>query len=180
MLLCYPLFPFFIIFCNVINVSDRSDYELLQQVTESLIQFEQTEKAVAGLRRLFEKFLLLCKPLIDKQQQLKVESPQTTNQNLNDVPRQAGELNGNDKPNGAPAANMFRKPPMSSVLDPSTLMVSMGQSMQPYTNEQMGGPMMGQVYDTMSHINSLGEEDLLMHLGNTQPSLEWIDSAWPS
>lgn len=179
-ILCYPLSPFFILFCNVINCSERSDFELLSQVTNKLNEFEKTDKAVAGLCRLFEKFLLLCRPLIDKQ--LKMESPQVPEQSLQDVPRQPGDLGGNDRNNGTSTpANMFRKPPMNSSLDPNTLMGSMGQPMQSYPNDQMGPPMgNGQGYDTMSHINSLGEEDLLMHLGNAQPSLEWIDCTWPS
>lgn len=155
-------------------------------MTDCLNEFEKTDKAVTGLCRLFEKFLLLCRPLVDKQP--KVESPQATEQSLQDVPRQPGDYGSNDKTNGAngngnanPPANMFRKPPMSSSLDPNTIMASMNQPTQVYANEQMGPPMgNGQAYDAMSHFNSLGEEDLLMHLGNAQPSLEWIDCNWPS
>ena len=188
-LLCYPLSPFFILFCNVINCSELSDFELLTEVTDKLNEFEKTDKAVAGLCRLFEKFLLLCKPLIEKQ--LKLESPQVPEQSLQDVPRPPGDIGGSDRHShghsGVPAnppANMFRKPPMHASLDPNALMTGMGQQpMAPYppNDHQMGPPMgNGQVYDPMTHINSLGEEDLLMHLGNAQPSLEWIDCSWPS
>jgi hypothetical protein len=64
-MLSYPLCPFFVVFCNVVGTSNAQDFQLLQDVTDSISELVSENKFVNRLHRLFTTLLGLCKPLID-------------------------------------------------------------------------------------------------------------------
>ncbi|KAM0280071.1 hypothetical protein ACHAQH_004267 [Verticillium albo-atrum] len=176
-LLCYPLYPFFILFCHVVNVSDRQDFHILAETTQSLKDFSLIDGAIAGVCRLFEKFITLCRPLVERDSP--AASPETEAQNLQQKPPrpQHDRREGTHTP-----ANMFRKPPVQMGNESHVMMGGVEQTVPIFTGGDMSMAYGGQPhgYDAMTHINTLGEEDLLLQLGNTHPSLEWIEGAWPT
>ncbi|GME28822.1 hypothetical protein F5X68DRAFT_252439 [Neofusicoccum parvum] len=66
LVLYYPLNPYFVIFCNVITISDADDLALLRGVTDNLNVFVTNRRrgnpAIEGVRRLFHAFVQLCVP----------------------------------------------------------------------------------------------------------------------
>ncbi|KAM0328791.1 hypothetical protein ACHAQA_005205 [Verticillium albo-atrum] len=173
-LLCYPLYPFFILFCHVVNVSDRQDFQLLSETTKCLHEFQLIDSSITGVCRLFEKFSTLCRPLVEKE--TPIGSPDAETQQKPPRPQQ-----DRNEANSTPA-NMFRKPTVPMGNENSVMMGGVEQTVPMFTGGDMNMAYGGQPhgYDSMSHINNLGEEDLLLQLGNTQPSLEWIEGAWPT
>jgi hypothetical protein len=63
-MLSYPLCPFFVVFCNVVGTSNAKDFQLLQDVTDSISELVTENKFVNRLHRLCTTLLGLCKPLI--------------------------------------------------------------------------------------------------------------------
>jgi hypothetical protein len=63
-MLSYPLCPFFVVFCNVVGTSDPRDFQLLQDVTDSISTLVTENKYVNRLHRLCTTLLGLCKPLV--------------------------------------------------------------------------------------------------------------------
>ncbi|KAA8624634.1 hypothetical protein PtrV1_00314 [Pyrenophora tritici-repentis] len=64
-LLSYPLCPFFVVFCNVVGTSDPRDFQLLQDVTDSISGLVTENRYVHRLHRLCATLLGLCKPLVN-------------------------------------------------------------------------------------------------------------------
>lgn len=62
--LSYPISPFFVIFCNVVGTSDVRDFQLLQDVVDSVSSLVIENKYVERLRRLCNMLLSLCRPLV--------------------------------------------------------------------------------------------------------------------
>ncbi|KAI3011157.1 transcriptional regulator family: Fungal Specific TF [Aspergillus niger] len=58
----YPLSAFFVVICNIIGTLDHSDFELLQQITQSLSQFKQ-DPHLEKLLNLLQSLEDLCEPL---------------------------------------------------------------------------------------------------------------------
>ncbi|KAI2848394.1 transcriptional regulator family: Fungal Specific TF [Aspergillus niger] len=58
----YPLSAFFVVICNIIGTLDHSDFELLQQITQSLSQFKQ-DPHLGKLLNLLQSLEDLCEPL---------------------------------------------------------------------------------------------------------------------
>ncbi|CAK40739.1 Zn(II)2Cys6 transcription factor [Aspergillus niger] len=58
----YPLSAFFVVICNIIGTLDHSDFELLQQITQSLSQFKQ-DPHLGKLLNLLQSLEGLCEPL---------------------------------------------------------------------------------------------------------------------
>jgi hypothetical protein len=63
-MLSYPLCPFFVVFCNVVGTSNAKDFQLLQDVTDSISELVTENKFVNRLHRLCTTLLGLCKPLV--------------------------------------------------------------------------------------------------------------------
>jgi hypothetical protein len=63
-MLSYPLCPFFVVFCNVVGTSNAKDFQLLEDVTDSISELVTENKFVNRLHRLCTTLLGLCKPLI--------------------------------------------------------------------------------------------------------------------
>lgn len=64
-ILSYPLCPFFVLFCNVVGTSSQPDFQLLQDVVDSVESLVVENKYIARLHRLCTTLLALCKPLVD-------------------------------------------------------------------------------------------------------------------
>ncbi|KAL1600483.1 hypothetical protein SLS60_006869 [Paraconiothyrium brasiliense] len=64
--LSYPLSPFFVLFCNVVGTSNSRDFQLLQDVVDSVSSLVIENKYVERLRRLCNTLLALCRPLIQQ------------------------------------------------------------------------------------------------------------------
>ncbi|KAF1971323.1 hypothetical protein BU23DRAFT_186123 [Bimuria novae-zelandiae CBS 107.79] len=62
-ILSYPIAPFYVLFCNVVGTSDTHDFQLLQDVVESISSLVIENKHVDRLRRLCNTLLTLCRPL---------------------------------------------------------------------------------------------------------------------
>ncbi|KAG7107739.1 hypothetical protein HYQ44_013009 [Verticillium longisporum] len=178
-LLCHPLYPFFILFCHVVNVPGPQDFQLLVETTQNLTDFSLIDGAIAGVCRLFEKFVTLCRPLVEKESP--AASPETGAQQQ--PQQQKPGRPQQDRGEGMHIlANMFRKPPGPMGNENNVMMGGVEPTVPIFTGGDMSMAYGGQPhgYDPMSHINTLGEEDLLLQLGNTHPSLEWIEGAWPT
>lgn len=67
-MLSYPLCPFFVVFCNVVGTSNAQDFQLLQDVTDSISELVSENKFVNRLHRLCTTLIGLCKPLIESVQ----------------------------------------------------------------------------------------------------------------
>ncbi|KAH3947592.1 hypothetical protein HBH53_116340 [Parastagonospora nodorum] len=67
-MLSYPLCPFFVVFCNVVGTSNVQDFQLLQDVTDSISELVSENKFVNRLHRLCTTLIGLCKPLIESVQ----------------------------------------------------------------------------------------------------------------
>jgi hypothetical protein len=63
-ILSYPLCPIFVVFCNVVSTSSTQDYQLLQNVVETVSSLVAHNKYVERLHRLCNTLLSLCKPLL--------------------------------------------------------------------------------------------------------------------
>jgi hypothetical protein len=63
-ILSYPLSPFFVIFCNVVGTSHARDFQLLQDVVDSVSSLVIENEYVERLRRLCNTLLALCRPLV--------------------------------------------------------------------------------------------------------------------
>lgn len=63
-ILSYPLCPFFVLFCNVVGTSNPRDFQLLQDVVNSVSSLVIESKYVERLCRLCSTLLALCKPLV--------------------------------------------------------------------------------------------------------------------
>ncbi|KAL6704078.1 hypothetical protein ACN47E_008741 [Coniothyrium glycines] len=63
-MLSYPLYPFFVVFCNVVGTSNAKDCQLLQDVTDGISTLVTENKFVNRLHRLCATLLGLCKPLV--------------------------------------------------------------------------------------------------------------------
>ncbi|CAE7013165.1 hypothetical protein PTNB73_00946 [Pyrenophora teres f. teres] len=77
-LLSYPLCPFFVVFCNVVGTSDPRDFQLLQDVTDSISGLVTENRYVHRLHRLCATLLGLCKPLVnvpDVQEPVQQQAP---------------------------------------------------------------------------------------------------------
>ncbi|EGY23616.1 uncharacterized protein VDAG_05054 [Verticillium dahliae VdLs.17] len=141
--------------------------------------FSLIDGAIAGVCRLFEKFVTLCRPLVEKESP--AASPETGAQQQ--PQQQKPGRPQQDRGEGMHIlANMFRKPPGPMGNENNVMMGGVEPTVPIFTGGDMSMAYGGQPhgYDPMSHINTLGEEDLLLQLGNTHPSLEWIEGAWPT
>ncbi|KAJ5958683.1 transcriptional regulator family: Fungal Specific TF [Penicillium vulpinum] len=67
--LLYPLSPFFVIFCNIIGELDMNDYNLMQDITQSLSQFASSPY-ISKLLKLMDHLQNLCIPLIQAKQRM--------------------------------------------------------------------------------------------------------------
>ncbi|CAI7626244.1 unnamed protein product [Penicillium glandicola] len=67
--LLYPLSPFFVLFCNVIGELDMDDYNLMQDITQSLSQFAASPY-ISKLLKLLDYLQNLCVPLIQAKQRM--------------------------------------------------------------------------------------------------------------
>ncbi|KAK7181265.1 hypothetical protein PSPO01_12742 [Paraphaeosphaeria sporulosa] len=65
-ILSYPLSPFFVLFCNVVGTSDVRDFQLLQDVVDSVSSLVIENKHVERLTRLCNALLALCRPLVQQ------------------------------------------------------------------------------------------------------------------
>jgi hypothetical protein len=74
-MLSYPLCPFFVVFCNVVGTSDVKDFQLLQDVTDSISELVTENKFVNRLHRLCTTLLGLCKPLVHTSEPINTTSP---------------------------------------------------------------------------------------------------------
>ncbi|KGO77990.1 hypothetical protein PITC_025180 [Penicillium italicum] len=63
----YPLSPFFVLFCNIIGESDMDDYNLMQDIMQSLSQFAASP-FISKLLKLLDHLQKLCAPLIQSMQ----------------------------------------------------------------------------------------------------------------
>ncbi|KAI8941075.1 hypothetical protein NX059_002315 [Plenodomus lindquistii] len=63
-ILSYPLCPFFVVFCNVVGTSNALDFQLLEDVTNSVSTLVTENKYVNRLHRLCRTLLGLCRPLV--------------------------------------------------------------------------------------------------------------------
>ncbi|KAJ5810305.1 uncharacterized protein N7503_002523, partial [Penicillium pulvis] len=65
-MLFHPLCPFFVLFCNVVNTSDKEDFSLMRAITQGLQGSATTNPSISKLHRLFSSFLDLCSPLLQR------------------------------------------------------------------------------------------------------------------
>jgi hypothetical protein len=65
-ILSYPLTPFFVLFCNVVGSSNVRDFELLQDVADSVSSLvaENNFVPVEKLHRLCNTLLAVCRPMV--------------------------------------------------------------------------------------------------------------------
>ncbi|KAF7713561.1 Fungal Zn(2)-Cys(6) binuclear cluster domain-containing protein [Penicillium ucsense] len=68
-LLLYPLSPFFVLFCNIIGEVNTEDYQLLQNINQSLSHFTSSPH-IAELVNLLQTLQDMCTPLIQSRQSL--------------------------------------------------------------------------------------------------------------
>lgn len=68
-ILLYPLSAFFVIFCNIVDTSNRSDYELMGQITCRLSHFKR-DPHLCKLVHLLQSLVNLCDPIFQEQAQL--------------------------------------------------------------------------------------------------------------
>ncbi|KAM0813363.1 putative Zn(2)-C6 fungal-type domain-containing protein [Seiridium cardinale] len=64
-ILVYPMCSFFTIFCNVVVTSDKSDFRLLEAVTDGLSMFAEYNTSVGNLQKLCGMLVSLCRIHID-------------------------------------------------------------------------------------------------------------------
>ncbi|KAJ5679693.1 transcriptional regulator family: Fungal Specific TF, partial [Penicillium macrosclerotiorum] len=141
----YPLSPFFVLFCNIIGELDIDDYNLIQDITQSLSQFTASPYIVK-LLKLLDSLQHLCEPLVHAKQHLC---------------------------------------PQSSVAP--WYPITAGEMLEPITVTDTG-PEMGKSYMTpavelnaqqtqpLGSTSQLHADELMWHLFNSQPSLEWFES----
>jgi len=63
-ILSYPLTPFFVLFCNVVGTSNLRDFELLQDVADSVSSLVVENKSAEKLHRLCSTLLAVCRPMV--------------------------------------------------------------------------------------------------------------------
>ena len=65
-ILLYPLSAFFVIFCNIVDTSNRADYELMSQITSRLSHFKR-DPHLCKLVHLLQSLVHLCHPIFQEQ-----------------------------------------------------------------------------------------------------------------
>ncbi|KAF2676111.1 hypothetical protein K458DRAFT_424966 [Lentithecium fluviatile CBS 122367] len=65
-ILSYPLTPFFVIFCNVVGTSSVRDFELLQDIADSISSLVMENKYAEKLHILCNTLLAVCKPMVQQ------------------------------------------------------------------------------------------------------------------
>jgi hypothetical protein len=122
-ILSYPLTPFFVIFCNVVGTSNVQDFELLQNVADSVSSLVVGNKSVEKLHRLCSTLLAVCRPMV-----YGVNAPQALSTSTPEVPTANGAT--------------FEFPLAQAELDASDTLSSMARSvdgvaMVPWDDEMM-------------------------------------------
>ncbi|KAF3388720.1 hypothetical protein F1880_004340 [Penicillium rolfsii] len=142
----YPLSPFFVLFCSIIGEVDVDDYHLIQDITQYLSEFDASPY-IAKLLRLLDTLQHLCEPLILTKQHL------------------------------CPQAKVAPWYPATTEEQQASMAVSDGSVTLrvPYMNP------LAQSYPQPAQQDASGEippvaDELMWHLFNSQPSLQWCDS----
>ncbi|KAJ5379996.1 uncharacterized protein N7496_002424 [Penicillium cataractarum] len=142
----YPLSPFFVLFCNIIGELDMDDYRLIQDITQSLSPFNASPY-IARLLKLLDTLQHLCEPLIQTKQHL---GPQAK------VAPWYPTTNGEQQ-------EAMAVPDGSLALAASYL----DSAAQPNPQHQQSDANVG-----MQPV----ADELMWHLFNSQPSLQWCES----
>ncbi|OQE21471.1 hypothetical protein PENFLA_c014G03566 [Penicillium flavigenum] len=146
--LLYPLSPFFVLFCNIIGELDMDDYNLLQDITQSLSQFAASPY-ISKLLKLLYYLQNLCVPLIQAKQRM---GPQVN------VPTLYPSMTGTSHDHAA-----------STDQHAHVLMAG-----SPYMDPIAGAN--HQQLQTPSDGSYAPDDALMWQLFNSQVSLEWFES----
>ncbi|KAI2795116.1 hypothetical protein POX_a01721 [Penicillium oxalicum] len=146
-LLLYPLSPFFVLFCNIIGEVNTEDYQLIQNINQSLSQFTSSPY-IAELYNLLETLQNLCTPLIQTKQSL---GPQ-----VKIAP-------------WYPVTNGDREMPITTA---SSAEASLPQDSCPDASSQSF--LSNRLLASSTELQPV-TDDLMWHLFNSQPSLQWGD-----
>ncbi|KAF9250538.1 transcriptional regulator family: Fungal Specific TF [Penicillium roqueforti] len=146
--LLYPFSPFFVLFCNIIGELDMDDYNLMQEITQSLSQFAASPY-ISKLLKLLYYLQNLCVPLIQAKQRM---GPQVKVPTL--YPSMAGTWHVGD-----PASD-----------EHSHLLMSSSPYVDPVAETNL------QQLQTTSDGSYAPDDALMWQLFNSQISLEWFES----
>ncbi|PYI36836.1 hypothetical protein BP00DRAFT_483160 [Aspergillus indologenus CBS 114.80] len=147
----YPMTPFYVLFCNVVGTSNVEDFQLMRDTTKGLSRFIDFNPAIGRLYHLFTQFLVLCSPLVEKEDST---SPCSVQQSMNLDP---------EEPNVP--------------LDAGIPLLSTDNQL--YNGPaHLGGTEGARSFDTTTQpeMNSWWNNAQMWELFGTQPSLEWVNS----
>ncbi|OKO92618.1 hypothetical protein PENSUB_12603 [Penicillium subrubescens] len=138
--------PFFVLFCNIIGEIDMDDYHLIQDITQSLSLFNASPY-IAKLLKLLDTLQQLCEPLILTKQHL------------------------------GPQAKVAPWYPATSDEQPATMAVSDASVAldASYMNSMAQTYPQSVQQDASGGVQPVADE-LMWHLFNSQPSLQWCES----
>lgn len=153
----------------MVDTSDRQDFQLLSEVTQNLDAFNGKEPAISGVCRLFKTFISLCQPLVEKQTE--EGSRESSSGALSHEQQTNQGVTVDTTMNGTSHALGINMPPILPIGQPMPLFTEgyMGMELADYDDATL---------DALSHIDSLGEDDMFAELCSTHPSLQWINGAW--
>ncbi|KAJ5089566.1 transcriptional regulator family: Fungal Specific TF [Penicillium argentinense] len=144
----YPLSPFFVLFCNIIGELDRDDYNLIEEITQSLAPFVASPY-ISKLLRLLGSLQNFCTPLIQAKERL---GPRTKVASW--YPSMTGAL-----PNTSAAINGSSYP-MNITSYPDSVPSAMSQMQTQPSGDQAYPP----------------TDELMWHLFNSQLSMECFET----
>lgn len=169
-MLFYPLYPFFVLFTHAVSVSSVQDYQLLANVTNGLREFSGQNSALMGVQKLFEGFMVLCKPTFRKDSRTQTSS----------VVQEATQstARGASPPSAQGSSQVLEASEQNRVAVPwwTNPFATIAEEDADNAWSSANGHSSGVIPD----FSSLDEHDLLTELYNTQPSIGWIDAPWPS
>ena len=153
------------LFSHVIDTSNLEDFQLMSEVTRTLGEFAEESPAISGIRKLFEAFVSLCKPVV-----------------------RGGSFSEEGRAQRTPTFSQVGNGLSQNIEDRTARSI---EDMEGVGTQDWANPPAGLSDDIISyldtfqavnvegisHINTMGEQELMAELYHTQPSIRWIDEA---
>ncbi|KAG4433192.1 hypothetical protein IFR05_011327 [Cadophora sp. M221] len=168
-ILYYPFTPFFVLFCNVIQSRDRTDYDMMQQFVAYLAEMKDISISVEKLHELCLPFCALASTLLQSDD----------NSNTNDNPGIRKSSLRSEKAQRLPPLQLYQRE-QEAQLNPTTshMQASSYDNQAGFlqdTNNYAAPPI---PYDMVGAGGNFdfNTDPFIWDFMSTQPMLQWLDS----
>jgi hypothetical protein len=166
-LLLYPLSPVFVLFCNVVSISHKEDFLLLQELTQGLSVFANRSKPVGRLHNLCATLVDICAPLMSINNN--IARTESTLTQLPNTTIATAASSTSESSSTSPLFNPDQRAAYSTTFN------------QPYALANVTMPLemqmsMPQGLSSIPPMPSLWKEDLMWRVFESQPSFDWFET----